>query len=121
MQPEVVLLGLDPPPAQPAPPIMAAPPTAPLPMQPVAATRPGKIASLSHARRTAAWTLGGLLAAALTTAIVLTALDGYPTEVMGQPQRYDFIPHYSVGYALTGLLAGGLVLTLTLPDRRSRR
>jgi hypothetical protein len=70
-------------------------------------------------------TLGGLLALSLAGAITVRELhgriDASPCPPGLSTCTYDLTGHYAAGYALSGLLAGGLVLAFTLPERRGGR
>ncbi len=79
----------------------------------------------STPRLAAIGTLGGLLVISLATSITLTALDGSITTdscgsgIMTRTNCIsDLVPGYATGYAISGLLAGGLVLALTLPAKK---
>lgn len=113
------------PPHQPAPPTQpiaitaaaAAPPSA----RPTVTAPPRAPTRWTPGRISAAATLGGLVVLSLATAVALTALDGK----LGPPQcpdgipgcTYNFAVAYGTSYGVAGLLAGGLVLALTLPTR----
>jgi hypothetical protein len=77
-------------------------------------------------RQVLAGVLGGVFAASLTTAIVMTAKDGEHygpcQDQQGQKRTcaYDFSWSYPIGYALAAASFGGSILALTLPERRAR-
>lgn len=88
---------------------------------------------LSTKRRVVAGVLGGLGAGALAAAIILNVLDyriasdrtynpsGSPCidpQYAGQNCVFSTVRLWAPGYGLGGLLLGGMILTLTLPERR---
>ena len=67
--------------------------------------------------------LGGALVLSLATAITLTALDSRPAGPceFGPNCAYDFVAGYSAAYAVSGILAAGIVLALALPEHRPKK
>lgn len=114
-----------PPIPEPLEPQVSETPTAPPAVQvapPVQTALPRKPKRWSKGRLIAIGTLGGLFAISLATSITLTALDGKLAPdpcPAGYPDcSYSLSLAYGVGYGISGILAGGLLLALTLPSKK---
>lgn len=109
----------------PTPPLgtnLTGPPDGPLVLPPSSATnQPSQGWSLSPKRKIIVGVLGGLAGAALITSIALTATDGKDTSLPCSTSPLCALDNkglYIGGYVATGLLLGGVALTIFWPGEK---